>query len=125
MNFKSWPETKFGIAAHAIIEQFICHHTWNNEKIRPIWRRERVNRLSLLKKLERDLELSGLESPDELQTDAMSQHATNTNADRTKPMCHHFKKRGQYRNQCCLLKKQRRQVENNQISSWKQKRWSQ
>ena len=64
---------------------------------------------------ERQLELNGLEAPDELQISAVSQHATNTNADSPKPLCHHCKKSGHYRNQCHLLKKQREQAENNQI----------
>ena len=39
--------------------------------------------------LERELELNGLESPDELQTNNVSHNATKTNADRPKPTCHH------------------------------------
>ena len=42
----------------------------------------------------------------------MSQHATNSNADRPKPTCHHCKKPAHCRNQCRLLKKQREQLEN-------------
>ena len=44
----------------------------------------------------------------------MSQHATNTNADRPKPACHHCKQPGHHRNQCCLLQKQREQAEKTQ-----------
>ena len=64
--------------------------------------------------LERELELNGLEAPDELPINNVSQQPTNTNADRPKPTCHHCKKPGHYRNQCRLLKKQREQAENNQ-----------
>ena len=64
--------------------------------------------------LERELELNGLEAPDELPINNVSQQPTNTNADRRKPKCHHCKKPGHYRNQCRLLKKQLEQTENDQ-----------
>ena len=64
--------------------------------------------------LERELELNGLEAPDELPINNVSQQPTNTNADRPKPKCHHCKKPGHYRNQCRLLKKQLEQTEINQ-----------
>ena len=107
----------FGIAAHAIIEQFIYAkmpphlnnpinqaHLWNGtyEKI--------------VTHLERELELNGLEAPDELPINNVSQQPTNTNADRPKPTCHHCKKPRHYRNRCRLLKKQREQTENNQTN---------
>ena len=53
--------------------------------------------------LERELELKGLEAPDELPIDNVSQQPTNNNADEPKPTCHHCKKPGHYRNQCRLL----------------------
>ena len=64
--------------------------------------------------LERELELNGLEAPDELQNNTVSHNSANANADRTKPTCDYCNKPGQYRNQCRLLKKQRGQTENNQ-----------
>ena len=64
--------------------------------------------------LERELELNGLEAPDELPINNVSQQPTNTNANRPRPTCHHCKKPGRYRNQCRLLKKQRATTENNQ-----------
>ena len=64
--------------------------------------------------LERELELNGLEAPDELPINNVSQQPTNTNADRPKPTYHQCKKPGNYRNQCRLLKKQQEQTENNQ-----------
>ena len=66
--------------------------------------------------LEREIELNGLEAPDELQIFTVSYKNANTNANRPKPTCHHCKKPGHYRNQCCLLKKQRKQTEKNQIN---------
>ena len=102
----------FGIADNAIIEQFIC------AKLPPHLRRsinqahlEKVTYEQIVKQLERDLELNGLETPNELQINVVSQHTTNTNAHRSKPTCHHCKKPGQYRNQCHLLEKQGKQAE--------------
>ena len=104
-----------GIAAHAIIEQFI------HAKMPPHLRKS-INQAHLengtyeqiVTHLERELELNGLEAPDELPINNVSQQPTNTNADRPKPTRHHCKKPGYYRNQCRLLKKQREQTENDQ-----------
>ena len=38
--------------------------------------------------LERELELNGLEAPDELPINNVNQRITNTKADRPKPTCH-------------------------------------
>ena len=105
----------FGIAAHAIIEQFIY------AKMPPHLKKS-INQAHLengtyeqiVTHLERELELNGLEAPDELPINNVSQQPTNTNADRPKPTCHHCKKPGHYRNQRRLLKKQRETTENNQ-----------
>ena len=105
----------FGIAAHAIIEQFTY------AKMPPHLKKS-INQAHLengtyeqiVTHLERELELNGLEAPDELPINNVSQQPTNTNADRPKPTCHHCKKPGHYRNQCRLLKKQRETTENNQ-----------
>ena len=61
--------------------------------------------------LERELELNGLNAPDELPINNVNQKTTNTKADRPKPTCHHCKKPGHYRNQCRLLKKQQEHAE--------------
>ena len=105
----------FGKAAHAIIEQF------KYAKMPPHLKKS-INQAHLengtyeliVTHLERELELNGLEAPDELPINNVSQQRTNTNAYRPKPTCHHCKKPGHYRNQCRLLKKQREQTENNQ-----------
>ena len=89
----------FGIAAHAIIEQFI------NAKMPPHLKKS-MNQAHLengtyeqfVTHLEREVELNGLEAPDELPINKVSQQPTNTNADRPKPTCHHCKKPGHYRN---------------------------
>ena len=105
----------FGIAAHAIIEQFIYAKMPPDPK-------KSINQAHLengtyeqiVTHLERELELIGLEAPDELQINTVSQQFTNANADRSKPTCHHCGKPGHQRNQCRLLKKQREETENNQ-----------
>ena len=105
----------FGIAAHAIIEQFIY------AKVPPHLEKS-INQAHLengtyeqnVTHLERELELNGLEAPDELQINIVSHNTVNANADRTKPTCHYCKKRGHYKNQCRLLKKQREQTEKSQ-----------
>ena len=101
----------FGIAAHAIIQQFI------NSKMPPHLKKS-INQAQLengtyeqiVTHLERELELNGLEAPDELQINTVSHNTVNANADRPKPTCHHCKKPGHYKNQCRLLKKQREQA---------------
>ena len=105
----------FGIAAHAIIEQFIYAKM-------PPYLKKSINQAHLengtyeqiVTHLERELELNGLEAPDDLQINTVSQNTVNANADRTKPTCHYCKKPGHYQNQCRLLKKQREPAENNQ-----------
>ena len=98
----------FGIAAHAINEQFIYVK-------KPPHLKKSINQAHLengtyeqiVTHLEKELELNGLEAPHELQINTVSQNTTKTNAYRPKLTCHHCKKPGHYRNQCRLMKKQR------------------
>ena len=83
----------FGIAAHAFIEQFIY------AKMPPQLKKsihqahlENGTYEQIVTHLERELELKGLEAPDELQINTVSQQLTNVNADRPKPTCHHCEK---------------------------------
>ena len=102
----------FGIAAHAIIEQFMYAKM-------PPHLKQSINQAyskngtyeQIVTHLEQELELNNLEAPDELPINNVSQQPTNTKADRPKPTCHHCKKPGYYRNQCRLLEKQREQIE--------------
>ena len=64
--------------------------------------------------LEKELELNGLEAPDELQINTVSHNTVNANADRAKRTCHYCKKPGHYKNQFRSLKKQREQTEKNE-----------
>ena len=96
----------FGIAAHTIIEQFIY-------AIMPPHLKKSIKQAHLengtyeqiVTHLEKELELNGLEAPDELQMNTVSHKTANTNADEPKPTCHYFQKPGHYRNQCRLLKR--------------------
>ena len=84
-----------GIAAHAIIQQFIYAK-------RPPHLKKSINQAHLengtyeeiVTHLERELELNGLEAPDELQINTVSHTTTNTNGDRPKPTCTHCEKPG-------------------------------
>ena len=105
----------FGIGAHAIIEQIIY------AKMPPHLKKsmnqahlENGTYEQIVTHQEREIELNGLEAPDELPINNVSQQPTKSYADRPKPTCHHCKKPGHYRNQCRLLKKQQEQTENNQ-----------
>ena len=87
------------VAAQAIIEQFkdakmpphlkksIIQAHWENNTYEQT--------VSLLKK---ELELNGLEAPDELQIKTVTQQATQKNPEKPKPTCHHCKKPGHYGN---------------------------
>ena len=103
----------FGIAAHAIIEQFIyAKMPPHLKKLISQAHLEKGTYEQIVTQLERELELNGLEAPDELSINNVSQQPTNTNANRPKPTCHHCKEPGHYRNQCRSLRKQREQTEN-------------
>ena len=105
----------FEIAAHAIIEEFIyAKMPPHLKKSKNQAHLENGTYEKIVTHLERELELNGLEAPDELPINNVSQQPTNTNADRPKPKCHHCKKPGHHRNQCRLLKKQLEQTENDQ-----------
>ena len=116
----------FGFAAHAIIEQVIYAKM-------PPQLKNSINQAHLengtyeqiVTHLERELELNGLEAPDELQINTVSHHNANINADRPKPTCHHCKKPGNCRKQCRLLKKQKTTVWKYSKKVWKQKQWRQ
>ena len=115
MNFKNWPKTH---------SELLPTPSLNNSytpKCQPHLKKS-INRAHLengtykqiVTHLERELELNGLEAPDELQINTVSHNAANSNADRTKPMWHNCKKPGHYKNQCRLWKEQREQTGNTQ-----------
>ena len=83
----------FGIAAHAIIEQFIYARM-------PPHLKKSINQAHLengtyeqiVTHLEKEIEQNGLEAPIELQRNTVNHNTVNANADRTKPTCHYCKK---------------------------------
>ena len=96
----------FGIAAHAIIEQSIY------AKMPPHLKKS-INQVHLengtyeqiFSHLERELELNGLESPDEPQINTVSHNTVNASADRTKPTCHYCKKPRHFKKQASIVEK--------------------
>ena len=108
----------FGVAAQAIIEQFIY------AKMPPHLKKS-INQAHLengtyeqiVSHLERELELNGLEAPDEMQINTLIQQDTRQNSEKPKPTCHHCKKPGHYRNQCRQLKREKDQAQNNTNSA--------
>ena len=108
----------FGVAAQAIIEQFIY------AKMPPHLKKsinqahlENGTNEQIVSHLERELELNGLEAPDEMQLNSVMQQDTRQNSEKPKPTCHHCKKPGHYRNQCRQLKRGKDQVQNNTDSA--------
>ena len=63
--------------------------------------------------LERELELNGLEAPDEMQLNAVTQQAAQQNSEKPKPHCHQCKKPDHRRNQCLQLKREKDQARSN------------
>ena len=83
----------FGIPAHTIIEQFIyAKMPPHLKKLINQAHLENGTYEQIVTHPERELELNGLEAPDELPMNKVNQQPTNTNTDRPKPTCHHCKK---------------------------------
>ena len=108
----------FGVAAQDIIEQFIY------AKMPPHLKKS-INQTQLengtykqiVSRLKRELELIGLEAPDEQQINTVTQQVTQQNSENAKPICHHCKKPGHYRNQCRQLKREKDRARNNTNSA--------
>ena len=116
----------FGTAPHAILEQSTyAEMPLHLEKSENQAYLENGTYEETVKHLEREIELNGVKDLDELQVSTVSQHATNTNADKPKPTCQHCDKPGQNRNQCHQLKRQKEQAENTQKLETPRKQWRQ
>ena len=108
----------FGVAAQAIIEQFIY------AKMPPHLKKS-INQAHLengtyeqnVSHLERELELNGLEAPDEMPINTVTQQAPQQSSKKPRPTCHHCKKPGHYQNQCRQLKREKDQTRNNTNSA--------
>ena len=83
----------FGVAAQAIIEQFIY------AKMPPHLKKS-INQAHLengtyeqiVSHLERELKLNGLEAPDEMPINTVTQQTPQQNTNKPRPTCHHCKK---------------------------------
>ena len=62
--------------------------------------------------LEKELELNGLETPDQLKINTGTQQATQQNSEKSKSTCHHCKKPGRNRNQRRQLNWEKDQAQN-------------
>ena len=108
----------FGVAAQAIIEQFIYAEM-------PPYLKKSMNQAHLengtyeqiVSHLDRELELNGLEAPDEMPINTVTQQAPQQNSNKPRPTCHHCKKPGHYQNQCRQLKHEKDQTRNNTNSA--------
>ena len=108
----------FGIAAQAIMEQFIYAKM-------PSHLKKSINQAHLengtyeqiVTHLERELELNGWEAPDEMQLNTVMQQDTKHNSEKPKPTCHHCQKPRHYRNQCHQLKREKDPGRNNTDSA--------
>ena len=108
----------FGVAAQPIIEQFIYAKM-------PPHLKKTINQAHLengtyeqiVSHLERELELNGLEAPDEMPINTVTQQTPQQNTNKPRPTCHHCKKPGLYQNQCRQLKREIDQTRNNTNSA--------
>ena len=108
----------FRVAAQAIIEQFIY------AKMPPHLKKS-INQAHLedgtyeqiVSHLERELELNGLEAPDEMPKNTVTQQTPQQNTNKPRPTCHHCRKPSQYQKQCRQLKREKDQTRNNTNSA--------
>ena len=108
----------FGVTAQAIIEQFIY------AKMPPHLKKS-INQAHLendtyeqiVSHLERELELNGLEAPDEMPINTVTQQAPQQNSNKPRPTCHHCKKPSLYQNQCRQFKREKDQTRNSTNSA--------
>ena len=109
---------EFGVAAQAIIEQFIYaklpHHLKKSINQAHL---ENSTYKFIVSHLGWELELNGLEAPDEMPMNTVTQQALQQNSEKLKPTCHHCKKPGHYRNQCRQIKREKDQTRNNMNSA--------
>ena len=83
----------FGVAAQVIIEQFIYakmppHLKKSNNQAHL----ENGTYEQIVSHLEKELELNGLEAPDEMPINTVNKQAPQQNSNKAKPTCHHCKK---------------------------------
>ena len=108
----------FGDAAQAIIEQFIyakmpphLKKSINQERL------ENGTYEQIVSHLERKIKFNGLEAPDKMPINTLTQQAPQQNSNEPKPTCHHCKKPGHNQIQCSQLKREKHQSRNNTNSA--------
>ena len=108
----------FGVAAQAIIQQFIYAKMAPHPKksINQAHLENGTNE-QIVSHLERELELNGLEAPDEMPIDTVTQKAPQQNSYKPRPTCYHCKKPGHYQTHCRQLKREKEQARNNTNSA--------
>ena len=94
---RSYPEDGVGVAAQAINEQlFYANMPPHLKKSINQAHLENGTYEQIVSHLQRHLELNGLEAPDEMQINNVTQQAPQQNSENPKPTCHHCKKPGRY-----------------------------
>ena len=108
-----------GVAAQAIIERFIYAKVPPHlEKSISQAHLENGTYEQIVSHLETELELNGLEAPDELKINTLTQQTTQQSPEKPKATCHHCKKlRHYYRNQSRQLKREKYPAQNNTNSA--------
>ena len=117
-EFQKLAQDAFGVAAQAIIEQFIY------AKMAPHLKKS-INQAHLengmyeqiVSHLERELEFNGLEAPDGMPINTVTQQAPQQNSNKPRPTCHLCKKPGHSKNQCRNLKREKDRRRNNTNSA--------
>ena len=108
----------FGVAAQAVIEQFIYAKMPPHLKKSIIQAHlENGTYEQIVSHLERESELNGLEAPDEMPINTVTQQVPQQNSNKPRPTCQHCKKPGHYQNQCRQLKREKDQTRNNTNSA--------
>ena len=111
-ELKKLAKDAIGVAVQAIIEQFIYAKMPPHLKSFKQAHLENGAQEQIVSHFERELDLKGLEAPDEMPINTVTQQAPQQNSNKPRPTCHHCKKSGQYQNQCGQLKRQKDQTRN-------------
>ena len=117
-ELQNMAKDEFGVAAQAIIEQFIyAKMPPHLKKLITQAHLENGTYEQIVSHLEKELELNGLEAPDEMPINTVTQQPPQQNSEKSKPTCHHCKKQGHHQNKCRQLKREEDQTRNNTNSA--------
>ena len=105
----------FGVATQAIIEQFI--YAKMPPHLKKSINQENGTYEQIVSRLERELELNGLEARDEMPINTVTQQAPQQNSNKPRATFQHCKKPSHYQNQCRQLTREKDQTRNNTNSS--------